>query len=134
MADKMTNRDFYNAVINGNVNDEVITFAKEAIEKMNARNEARKGKVSGKAKENLAKRFEILNKMEAGVQYTAAIVAEQVGLTQPQASGALVQLAKAGYLDVTKVAVKGKGKVNAYVRTDKEIDEADFGKADPDAE
>lgn len=34
----MTNREFYNAVANGVVNDEIISFAKEAIIKMDERN------------------------------------------------------------------------------------------------
>ena len=34
----MTNREFYNAVANGVVNDEIISFAKKAIIKMDERN------------------------------------------------------------------------------------------------
>jgi hypothetical protein len=37
----MTNRDFYNAVINANINEEMTQFATDAIAKLDARNAKR---------------------------------------------------------------------------------------------
>ena len=48
----MTYRDFYNAVINGEVTDEMVVFATEAIAKLDARNASRKEKPSKKSIEN----------------------------------------------------------------------------------
>ena len=49
---KMTNRDFYTAISNGMMNDEVKAFAVAAIEKLDARNTARKSKPSKTAEAN----------------------------------------------------------------------------------
>ena len=48
----MTNREFYQTVATGTINEEVITKANELIAKMDAQNAARREKVSKKALEN----------------------------------------------------------------------------------
>lgn len=131
----MTYREFYNAVINKTVNDEVIEFAKAAIEKINDRNKARQEKLAPEKAEKLALRARIANETEVGVTYTGATLAEQFGVPQAKLNYQVVQLAKAGYFEKGQVRVtKGKGKVNAYTRTAKVYDpEAEINEA-PDAE
>ena len=123
----MTNRAFYEAVINANVNAEITDFAKAAIEKLNARNEARKDKPTKAQEQAKAIRAEIMAKVEPNVQYTAAVVAELVGITPNQASGHIGVLTKAGYFEKGAVKIKGaaNGKVNCYIRTDKPYKDAD---------
>ena len=115
----MTNREFYNAIVNGTVGEAEVAFAKEAIEKLNARNAARKAKLTDKQKENLELRAAIAEKTEAGVQYTAAALAELVGATQAKVGYQARVLVENGYFEKGEVKVKGKGKVNGYTRTAK---------------
>ena len=134
----MTQREFYNVILNGtgkvsykNENGnteykdiaidapEVKAYAKAAIEKLNDRNEARKTKLTDKQKDNLVLRAAIAEKTEVGVQYTGAALAELVGATQAKVNYQARVLAEAGYFEKGEVKVKGKGKVNGYTRTDK---------------
>ena len=131
MENKMTNRDFYNAVINGNVTADVVEFAKAAIQKLDERNKARQEKLAPEKAERLALRARIANETEVGVTYTGAVLAEQFGVPQPKLNYQVVQLVNAGYFTKAKGTVtKGKGKVNAYTRTDKVYNpEADVAEA-----
>ena len=117
----MTNRAFYEAVINANVNAEITDFAKAAIQKLDDRNAARKGHQTKAQAEQAAIRAKIVGAVEPNVQYTAAVIAELVGITPNQASGHITVLTKAGYFEKGAVKIKGaaNGNVNCYVRTDK---------------
>ena len=126
----MTNREFYNAIVNGTIGEAEVEFAKAAIQKLNDRNEARKTKLTDKQVENLALRKAIAEKTEAGVQYTAAALAELVGATQAKVGYQARVLTENGYFEKGEVKVKGKGKVNGYTRTAKAYDVD----ADADAE
>ena len=118
----MTNREFYNAIVNGTIGEAEVEFAKAAIQKLNDRNEARKAKLTDKQVENLALRKAIAEKTEAGVQYTAAALAELVGATQAKVGYQARVLTENGYFEKGEVKVKGKGKVNGYTRTAKAYD------------
>ena len=48
----MTNREFYNAIANGTMSDEIKDFAKDAIVKMDERNAKRNSKPSKTSVEN----------------------------------------------------------------------------------
>ena len=48
----MTNREFYTAIVNSNVSDELKAFATDAIAKLDARNAKRSSKPSKKSLEN----------------------------------------------------------------------------------
>ena len=50
----MTNRDFYLAIVNANINDEITAHAQTALEKLDATNEKRRMKNLEKANENQA--------------------------------------------------------------------------------
>ena len=50
--DKMTKREFYTAIKNGEIDEQVKLFASEELEKMDAVNEKRRNTLSKKAKEN----------------------------------------------------------------------------------
>lgn len=126
----MTNREFYNAIVNGTIGEAEVEFAKAAIQKLNDRNEARKAKLTDKQVEGLELRKAIAEKTEVGVQYTAAALVELVGSTQPKVSYQARVLTEAGYFEKGEVKVKGKGKVNGYTRTAKAYDVD----ADADAE
>lgn len=115
----MTQREFFNAIVNGTVGEAEIEFAKAAIVKLDNKNEIRKTKITPEKEANLALRAEIAAKTEVGVQYTAAALAELVGSTQAKVGYQARVLTEAGYFEKGEVKVKGKGKVKGYTRTDK---------------
>lgn len=115
----MTNREFYAAIsTNENVAEELRQFAADAIEKMDKSAEARKAKPSKTAEENAvlaAKVLPMLGKMPV----TAAMVAEEMGLTSNKASVLLRMLVADG--KAVACEVKGaKGKVKGYTLADEE--------------
>lgn len=106
----MTKREMYEAIVNGNVTDEVIEMAKNEIVKMDERNARRKNQPSKKALENepiKAKIVEVLG----DEPMSASDVAEKVEISVQKASALLRQI---DGLNVTEIKVKGKGKVKGY--------------------
>lgn len=126
----MTNREFYNAIINGTVVlnagketetsysaygedglliTELREFAETAIAKLDKKNEAAKGKKGTKKPnpENDALKAEILGTFEPNTTYTAKVVGETVGVSTSKASAMLRQMVEAGDI-VTLDLPKGK--------------------------
>ena len=113
----MTSREFFNAVIEGNITDEIKDFAKSQIEKLDSKNAKRKTTDSKTQKENKAIKTSLLANMEKDKGYTASEVAgmEIEGITSTQKASALLrQLVEEGKLVSEEVKVKGKGKVKGY--------------------
>ena len=115
----MTNREFYQAIVNGTVTPEVQEFATQAIKKLNDRNEARKGKTSNKKAEvNDPIKQAIIERMEAGTAYTASVVFAEFGLEGAKSvqhiSRLLQELRDEGKVTQSDVSVKGKGKQKGY--------------------
>lgn len=112
----MTQREFYNAIVNADVATEIKDFATAAIAKLDARNEARKTKVSPKKEANEALKAKIVETAEANVQYTSATIGADFDISTAKAAQLMTQLVKEGKFVKTEVKIKGKGKVNAYVK------------------
>lgn len=113
----MTSREFFNAVIEGNITDEIKDFAKSQIEKLDSKNAKRKSTDSKTQKENKAIKTSLLATMEKDKVYTASEVAgmEIEGITSTQKASALLrQLVEEGKLVSEEVKIKGKGKVKGY--------------------
>lgn len=113
----MTSREFFNAVIEGNITDEIKDFAKSQIEKLDSKNAKRKTTDSKAQKENKAIKELLLATMEKDKVYIASEVAgmEIEGITSTQKASALLrQLVETGTLTSEEVKVKGKGKVKGY--------------------
>ena len=113
----MTSREFYNAVINANVNEQVTAYAQAQITKLDEKNEKRKSEGSKTAQANVTIKAAIVNAMENGVTYTAAeIMALGVeGVTSTQKASALMrQIVTAGQAVESEIKIKGKGKVKGY--------------------
>lgn len=114
----MTNREFYTAISNGEMNDELMAKATELIEKMDEANVKRAQKVLEKKQaaedEKAPIREALLNAMnEEGM--TAAQLIEAAGLTDEVKVASVPSLLKPFVLDgtVEKVDVKVKGKKSA---------------------
>lgn len=111
----MTNREFYTAISNGEMNDELMAKATELIEKMDETNAKRAQKVLEKKQaaedEKAPIREALLNAMnEEGM--TASQLIEAAGLTDEVKIASVPSLLKPFVLDgtVEKVDVKVEGK------------------------
>lgn len=109
----MTQREFFIAVANNTITDEVITKANELIESLDKKNASRKDKPSKKAVENEPIKNEIRAILTAaGAPMTAKAVTEKVnenraegeGFATQKISALLVQLTKTG--EVTQAEEK----------------------------
>lgn len=117
----MTNREFYEAIKNGTINDEIIAFAQDAIEKLNHTNELRKASVAKKALEREVEKAPIREAIVACINdepKTATMLIAEAGVElKPQSIPSLLKaLVEAGELQKVDVKVKGKGKQVGYVK------------------
>ena len=114
----MTKREFLTNVTNGTITEDVISFAKAEIEKMDNALEAKKNKVSPKDAEKAAADAVIRESIFAVVTETVqteADIAVAVGVTGPKARAELRKLVAEGRVVSTDVKVPGKGKCKGYL-------------------
>ena len=106
----MTRREMFEAIVNGNVTEEVVAMAQSELVKMDERNEKRKNSPSKTAIANEPIKAQIVEIL-THEPLTASEVANAVGISTQKASALLRQIEG---LTVTEVKVKGKGKVKGY--------------------
>lgn len=111
----MTNREFYTAVSNGEMNDELMAKAAELLEKMNETNAKRAQKVLEKkqaAEDEKAPIREALLNVMGDEGMTASQLIETAGLTDEVKVASVPSLLKPFVLNgtVEKVDVKVEGK------------------------
>ena len=106
----MTNREFYTAIVNSDLNDEMKAFATEAIEKLDARNAKRASTPSKTQKEN-APLIEKIASLLTSEPKLASELAKEMEISTQKAS-ALVK--KVEGVSVCDVKVKGKGTQKGY--------------------
>ena len=106
----MTQRDFYNAVINANINEEMSSFASEAITKLDERNAKRASKPS---KTQIANEpiIKAISEVLTSEPMLASKIAELCEISTQKAS-ALVK--KVEGVQSVDVKVKGKGTQKGY--------------------
>lgn len=114
----MTNREFYTAISNGEMNDELMAKATELIEKMNETNAKRAQKILEKkqaAEDEKAPIREALLDAMGDEGMTASQLIEAAGLTDEVKVASVPSLLKPFVLDgtVEKVDVKVEGKKSA---------------------
>jgi predicted Rossmann fold nucleotide-binding protein DprA/Smf involved in DNA uptake len=107
----MTNREFYVAVANGTINDEIIAKANDLIAKHDASNEKRKSSESKEKKEVNDRRNIVLSLLSAEPT-TVEVIAEQSGLSVGQVRSALTSLVKADLAVKTEVKSGKSRKMN----------------------
>ena len=113
----ITLRDLLNAVISGDITEEIRTKAQAEIAKLDATNAKRAEKAREKAKENLPIKQAIFDFLVANGTKTTAEIAKGVEVLEgstPKASAMCRQMVESGQLTVSDVSVKGKGKQKAY--------------------
>ena len=109
----MTNREFYTAIVNSNVSDELKTFATDAIAKLDARNAKRSSKPSKKSLENEPIKVSIREFLADG-SHLASEIAKGLDLSVSKVSALCRQMVGDGVLTVEDVKVKGKGTQKCY--------------------
>ena len=112
-GNKMTYRDFYNAVLTSTDNDELKAFATEAIAKLDARNAKRSSKPSKKSLENAPIKDSIAEFLADG-SHLASEIAKGLDLSVSKVSALCRQMVGDGVLTVEDVKVKGKGTQKSY--------------------
>jgi predicted transcriptional regulator len=110
----MTNREFYNAIINHEVNDEIIAMAKAEIEKLDARNEKRRNTLTKEQKANEEVKGAIVEFIGDKSEVVASDIAKSLDLSTQKVSALCKQMVDNGVLAVSEVKVKGKGAVKGY--------------------
>lgn len=111
----MTKRDFYNAIANGQITDELKEFATEQIARMDSANEKRKNTLSKKQEENETVKIEILTHLDTEPK-TATTIGELMEISTQKASALLRQLVQDGKATATEVKITGKGKQKGYTK------------------
>ena len=116
-TNEITLRQYHEAVISGNITDDIIAKARAEIAKLDATNAKRAEKAAEKAKENLPIKQAIFDFLVAnGTKFTVEIAkgVEVLEGSTPKASAMCRQMVDEGRLTVSDVSVKGKGKQKAY--------------------
>ena len=106
----MTQREFYNAVINSTDNAELAQFAVEALEKLDARNAKRSSKPS---KTQIANKpiIKAIAEVLTSEPMRASEIAETLGISVQKASSLVKKVEGVQSVDVK---VKGKGTQKGY--------------------
>ena len=118
---KMTERDFLNAVIKGDINADVIAHANEGIAKLDAKNAKRKVTPTKEQVANEALKADILVAL-ADKPMVASEVAQALGVSTQKASALCTLLVKEGKVMVADIKVKNKGSLKQYSLAETEGD------------
>lgn len=122
----MTQREFYEAIIAANVNEEITEFATKSIETLDKRNETRREKAAEKAvvkeAEKAPIREAVLAVITAEPKTASTLIAEAGVEIKPQAIPSLLKpLIEDGVIYKADVKVKGKGTQRGYALTENAI-------------
>lgn len=109
----MTNRTFFESIINGTINDEVVAKATEELAKLDSRNSKRAEAKASKREVEYAPIEEAILKAIEGTMTTSEI-ATAVGMTSNKVSPRCKALAEKGFLVESEIKVKGVGVRKAY--------------------
>ena len=108
----MTIREFYNEVINANVNDELTTKATELLAALDARNEKRKGTETKEKKETAERRAAVLAFLKShDGAWTRDQISFQIDMDATKVSGACTGLVDAGLVTKSEIKIEKSRKV-----------------------
>ena len=110
----MTYREFYTAIVNGEITEEVVAKATEEIAKLDTRNANRASRPSKVALANEPIKASILEFLANGETHIAKEIGEAVGITTAKASSLCGQLAKEEKVVASEVKLPKVGKRVAY--------------------
>ena len=110
----MTNREFFNAIISANVNEELTAHATAELAKLDARNKARSSKPSKTQLENEPIKAHLLEILAVKPMTASEIHEADASLSTQKISSLCRQLVEAGKLAVEDVKIPKKGKQKQY--------------------
>jgi len=110
----MTKREVMNAIIAGEINETVIAWAENQLEKMDLQNKARKGRISKTAQLNVPLINRIVEEILGEEPMTATEVGAAMEISTQKASALLRKAVADGRACAQDVKVKGKGKQKGY--------------------
>ncbi len=121
----MTNREFFNKVIAGEVDNEVVEMAQSLLTKLDEKNAKRKNTETKEQKENRVLMAKICDLLANG-SMVASDIGKALGVSTQKASALCVLLVKEGTVCFTDLKVKGKGTVKCYALSTPHIDEGEL--------
>ena len=109
----MTQREFFVAITNGTMNDEIKDFAKERIIALDNRNKSRANSPKAEAEAAKRERFDadVISSMTANEVYTAADIAQTLGKTTSAVSASFKRIKNSGCYNLTITDVISNGRV-----------------------
>ena len=118
----MTNRDFYNAIINADLTaifeDEMAKSVKDhaeaALDKLDATNEKRRNATSKKAEENLPLMEQVVNEVLSFEPMTASDIGAAIGVNHNKATHIVKMAVTRGLAGVKDIKVPKKGMQKGY--------------------
>lgn len=116
----MTQREFFSAVAESEVSEELIAYATAQIEKLDAKNANRSSKPSKKSIENEPIKAAILDLLTNEYQ-PAATIAAALDISTSKASALLRQLNTEGRIEVEDIKIPKKGKCKGYRKIQVEV-------------
>lgn len=109
------NREVLNAIVNGTMNEEIQTWAKSQIDKMDARNAKRTSKPTKKAEVNAPLKDMLLAYLtENDGKFTESDLGKVIESTHNKAGSLVRQLVAEGKVQVEEVKIPKVGKRKAY--------------------
>lgn len=109
----MTNREFFTAILNSNLSDEMKEHATAELKKMDERNSKRSSTMTTTQKENIALKEKILSALTTEGKVASAL-AEELNLSVQKVSSLCRQLVEEGKVTVEDVKIPKKGKQKSY--------------------
>ena len=108
----MTIREFYNEVINANINEDMTNKASELIAALDARNEKRKGTESKEKREAADRRNAVLEflKTHEGA-FTRDQISFEIDMDPSKVTGACTALIKEGLVSKSEVKIEKSRKI-----------------------
>ena len=113
-SNEITMRQFFEAVVNGNITPAMVEKAKAEIAKLDATNAKRAEKAKAKAVEYEPIKTAIAEFLRANGTKTTAEIAVAIGESSPKTSAMCRQMVDEGRLIASEVSVPKKGKQMAY--------------------
>lgn len=129
----MTNRDFYNAIINADLTavfedemaESVKEHAKAALGKLDATNEKRRNAASKKEKENLPLMEQMVNEVLSFEPMTASDIGAAIGVNHNKATHIVKMAVTRGLAGVKDIKVPKKGMQKGYFLLGEDENSAD---------
>ena len=108
----MTNREFFETIINGTINDEIIAKANDLLSSLDAKNAKRRDTVTKDKAEVIARREAVLQYLQShdGI-HTRDEIAEAVGISANQVTSACNALVSAEMVTKSDIKVDKSRKV-----------------------